>query len=219
MPTLTNYWFSEPDFRGTTQFLNVSHGAGSWAWINWSNIGTTDSTLVWEREDRELAIPLVPFVNTPDVLEVVDELLGDDANRTSAMKAGWIPWKYVPYYGDNPGKFGDLSLLVRLFFNFHVSTPWYCTDADGNISFYIAPLLDGAGHLNIDVDGWSYSFSGGGPFCDGSISDNLDSSVPGAVGTVQSIIDARVEAFEDSEFDLIIFYREMVARLVEEALT
>src|SRR5438309_618441 len=133
MPTLTNYWFSDTDFRGNTEFLNVGHCAGCWAWINWSNIGPTDSTLVWEREDREVVIDLPPILNAPDILDAVDRLLSGPVRRTSDLLAGWIPWKHVVYYGNDPGRHGDLDLLIRIRFNFHVSTPWYCSDADGDI--------------------------------------------------------------------------------------
>jgi hypothetical protein len=203
MPVLTNYWFSDTDFRGNTTFLSVGHCAGCWAWINWSNIGSTDSTLVWEREDREIVVDLPLILNAADILGAVDRMLGSSASRRSDIKAGWIPWRYVPYYGKAPGRHGDLDLLIRIFFNFHVSTPWYCSDADGDISYYVVPYLDGAGHLGAYVDGWSYHFDGGGPFCSGAISDALNSAVPGGIATLQSMIDTRLALFADRRFDLV----------------
>lgn len=203
MPTLSNYWFSETDFRGNTEFLSLRHCAECWAWINWSNIGSRKSTLVWEREDRERVVDLPPILNTSDVLAAVDSVLSSPASRTSGIKAGWIPWKYVPYYGSAPGRHGDLDLLIRVFFNFHVSTPWYCTDADGNISYYVVPYLDGGGHLGAYVDGWSYHYSGGSPFCTGSINDKLNSGVPAGMGTLQSMLDTRLALFSRTTFDLV----------------
>lgn len=203
MPVLSNYWFEKTDFRGNTVFLSIGHGAGGWAWINWSDIGSTHSTLVWEREDREIAVDLVPLVNAPDILATVDRLLGGSAERTSDIKAGWIPWRYVPYRSSDPSRHADLDLLVRIFFNFHVHTPWYCSDADGDISYYVVPYLDGAGHLGAYVDGWSYHFDGGGPFCAGAISDQLNSSVPGGMSALQSMLDTRLALFADRTFDLV----------------
>jgi len=98
MPVLTNYWFSDTDFRGNTEFLNVGHCAGCWAWINWSNIGSNDSTLVWEREDREIVIDLPPVLNAGDILDSLDRMLGGSARTTSDIKAGWIPCRHVPFY-------------------------------------------------------------------------------------------------------------------------
>jgi hypothetical protein len=203
MPVLSNYWFVETDFRGNTEFLSIAHGAGSWAWINWSDIGSTRSTLVWEREDREQVIDLVTFANASDILAALDRMLTGGAKRTSDIKAGWIPWRYVPYHDSDPGRHGDLDLLVHIFFNFHVSTPWYCSDADGHIDYYVVPYLDGSGHLGAYVDGWSYHFDGGWPVCAGSISDALNSSVPAGMATLQSLLDARLALFADRTFDLL----------------
>jgi len=57
MPVLSNYWFQNTDFRGNTEFLSQPHCAGYWAWINWSNIGSTESTLVWEQSYGEIRRP------------------------------------------------------------------------------------------------------------------------------------------------------------------
>ena len=203
MPTLTNYWFSDTDFRGNTEFLNQSHCAGCWAWINWSNTGSTDSTLVWEREDREVTIDLPPLLNAPDILSALDGILGNSATRTSGIKAGWIPWRHVPGHEKDPGRHGDLDLLVRVFFNFHVSTPWYCSDADGDISYYVIPYLDASGRLGAYVDWASYNYDGGGPFCTGEISDRLDRALPGGFATLQSIIDARLAPLAEHRFDML----------------
>jgi hypothetical protein len=203
MPVLTNYWFSDTDFRGTTTFLNIGHCAGCWAWINWSNIGSTDSTLVWEREDREVVVDLPPILNAADILSALDAMLGSSASRTSPIRAGWIPWRHVPFRHKDPARHGDLDLLVRIFFNFHIATPWYCSDADGNISYYVIPYLDGSGRLGAYVDWWTYHFSGGGPFCAGEIRSQLDSAVPAGIATLQSMIDTRLAFFASRRFDML----------------
>jgi hypothetical protein len=203
MPVLSNYWFADTDFRGQTTFLSIGHGAGVWAWINWSAIGTTDSTLVWEREDRELTVDLVEQANGPVALAAIDGLLGDSAERRSPVKVGWIPWRYVPYRASDPDRHRDLDLLVRIFFDFHISTPWYCTDADGNISYYVEFFLDSTGRLRSAVDGWSYSYDGGGPFCTGSIDESLDGQIPAGMATVRSLLNAAVGLYSDRRFDLV----------------
>jgi hypothetical protein len=201
MPTLTNYWFADTDFRGHTNFLNVAHCRDCWAWINWSNVGGTRSTLVLEREDREFALNLPPLFNSADVLERLDALLGRSASRTSPIKAGWIPWRHVPHHEKDPGRHADLDLLIRIFFDFHISTPWYCSDADGDLSYYVVPFLDGAGQLRAIVDWWSFNYDGGGPFCTGEISDRLSDAVSGGTSTLQGMIDSRLALFADRRFD------------------
>jgi hypothetical protein len=203
MPTLSNYWFADTDFRGDTEFFSVGHCTGCWAWINWSDIGSRRSTLVWEREDREIVVDLPPILNASDILDSLDKLLGSSASRTSPIKAGWIPWVHVPGHEQDPGRHADLDLLVRIFFDFHISTPWYCSDADGNINYYVVPYLDGNGHLGAYADWWSWHYDGGGPFCTGAISDGLNQSVPSGMGTLQSMLDTRLSLFANRQFDML----------------
>jgi hypothetical protein len=203
MPVLSQYWFADTDFRGNTEFLSIGHWAGGWAWINWSDIGNRHSTLTWEREDREISVDLLVQAANPLVTAAIDNLLGGSVSRRSPVKAGWIPWKYVPYRGQDPGRHNDLDLLVRLFFDFHISTPWYCSDADGNISYYVVFFLDGAGKLGASVDGWSYDYGGGWPFCTGAINDGLNAAVPAGMGTLESLLTAALAAYGGQTFDLV----------------
>jgi hypothetical protein len=108
----------------------------------------------------------------------------------------------VPYYTAGTGR-GDYALLVRLAFDFHLNTPWYCTDADGDISYYILFSLDLSGQLRANVDGWSYDYDGGGPFCTGSINSDLDSGVPAGMATVQAQLDVRLDLYASERFDLV----------------
>ncbi|HKR51543.1 MAG TPA: hypothetical protein VJT72_18570 [Pseudonocardiaceae bacterium] len=201
MPVLSQYWFSKTDFRGSTEFLSESYSG--WAWINWSNIGGTHSTLAWNREDAEIDIDLVSQANNPVVLSTVDSLLGSSAQRTSGMKAGWIPWRYVPFRGSQPGLHADLDLLVRVFFNFHITTPWFCSDADGDISYYVFFFLDASGSLHANVQGWSYHYDGGGPFCTGAISDRLNKAVPAGMPSLQRLLNQALAPFAKRRFSLV----------------
>jgi hypothetical protein len=92
---------------------------------------------------------------------------------------------------------------VRIYFDFHISTPWYCTDADGDISYYVLFILDGAGALHASVDGWSYHYDGGGPFCTGTINDRLNARVPAGMGTLQGLLDAALALYARQRFDLV----------------
>jgi len=201
MPTLSNYWFKETDFRGETEFFSQPHSAGGWAWINWSDIGSRGSTLTWEREDREVTYDLVTLLNNAATLAIIDKSLGGRANRTSPLRVGWTPRKYLPYSSSG----GELDLFLHLGFDFHISTPWYCSDADGHIDYFVDCYLDNGGHINAYVHGWGYSYDGGEPFCTGDINSGLDSAVPGAIGTLQDQLNEFLGLIGKTQFDLLYY--------------
>jgi hypothetical protein len=186
MPTLSQYWFRNGFFAGPFDGWNVPYAG--WAWI--SNTGSSAATLVWNRQDNEIVVDVAAQLNSPGTIAQVKKILGTDASLTSGILAAGVFWPSVPYYGKDPGRHHDWDMLIRVYFNFHVSTPWYCSDADGNVSYYLVVYLDGSGHVQGYVDGWSYHYSGGGPFCTGAINSKLDSGVPAGMATVQDVLNA-----------------------------
>lgn len=190
MPVLSRYWFHNGFFSGPFDVFNEPYPDGGWAWI--SNGSSSAATLAWNRADGEQAVDLAAQLNTGDVLAIVDKALGGQASRTSGIMVQGVFWPSVPYYGSDPGRHPASMMLARVYLDFHVSTPWYCSDADGNIDYYLVLYLDAAGHAQGYVDGWSYSYNGGGPFCTGSINDALNSAVPGAISQVQKVLDDKL---------------------------
>ncbi len=186
MPTLSQYWFRSGFWSGVFDAWNQPYAG--WAWI--SNTSGSAATLLWNRQDNEQVFDVRAAVDTPGNRTIVDRLLGSGASRTSGLLAKGVFWPSVPYYSQNPGRHNPWDMLIRLYFTFHISTPWYCTDADGDISYYIFVALDGTSHVQGFVDGWSYHYSGGGPFCTGAINARLNSAVPAGMVRVQAILDA-----------------------------
>jgi hypothetical protein len=203
MSTLSQYWFQNGFFQGPFELWNQPYADGGWAWI--SNGGGSGATLAWNRPDNERVIDLGSQLSNPLVLNQVDGLLSGGASRTSGLKAAGVFWRDVPYYSNNPGAHNDWDMLVRVYFNFHIGTPWYCSDADGNISYYIFFYLDGSGHLQGYVDGWSYHYDGGGPFCTGAINDKLNSAVPGGMPTVQGVLNLELAGLAGSTFSMLYY--------------
>jgi hypothetical protein len=203
MPTLSQYWFQNKFFGGPFFGWNQPYADGGWAWI--SDTGSSAATLVWNRPDNEEAIDVAAQLNSPIVLTQIDNLLGSQAQRTSGVMAEGMFWPDVPYYSKNPSRHNSGDMLVRVYFDFHINTPWYCTAADGNISYYLFLYLDGNGHLQGYVDGWSYDYSGGGPFCTGSINQNLNNAVPGGMSTVQGILDTALRLLSSSTFSMLYY--------------
>jgi hypothetical protein len=201
MPTLSNYWFSGRFFAGPFIGYNVLYADASWAWI--SNPGSSAATLVWNRQDDEQTIDLAPLLNTSVVLSQLDGILAGQASRTSGVMAAGVFWPDVPYHDKDPGRHNAGDMLIRIYFNFHIGTPWYCSDADGNISYYIVLYLDGGGQLHGYVDGWSYHYDGGGPFCTGTINDRLNHGVDGGVATLQALLDAELGLLARQSFSML----------------
>ena len=203
MPVLSQYWFATGFWRGPFSVYNVAYPLGGWAWV--SNTGSSKATLAWNREDGEHVLSLRPQLDTAQVHTVIDHALGGQAKRTSGVKVQGVFWPSVPYYSHNPGRHPASMMLVRVYFDFHVDTPWYCSDADGTISFYLAIYLDGNGHVAGYVDGWSFHYDGGGPFCTGAINDALNGAIPGSVGQVNTILQQKLALLSVVRFSMLYF--------------
>jgi len=135
----------------------------------------------------------------------VDKALGSQASRTSGIMVQGVFWPSVPYYGSDPGRHPASMMLARVYFDFHVPTPWYCSDADGNVAYYLVLYLDASGHAKGYVDGWSYNYNGGGPFCTGAINDMLNKAVPGAIGQVQKVLDDKLAVLASFSFSTMYY--------------
>lgn len=201
MSTLSEYWFQQQLLGGPFDVFNQPYPDGGWAWI--ANGGQSAATLTWSRPDTETVLALAGQLNSQDLLDQIDQLLGSQANRTSSIMAQARFWWQVPYHDKDPGRHGDWDILVRLYFNFHIGTPFYCSDANGDISYYIVVFLDGSGHLGAYVDGWSYNYDGGGPFCTGSINDALNAAVPSGTGPLQTVLDSKLALLAGATFSTV----------------
>jgi hypothetical protein len=210
MPALSLYAFERdaPDRGGQFWQNHISHGAGSWAWATISNLPDVHATLAWERPDNELIIDLSAAANNPLALSVIDRLLPSPASRRGPVRTSYVTWANVHpgVRAGNPGLHQDWELLGTINVDFHVSTPWYCSDADGTITYYVFFYVDSGGQVRARVEGWSYHYDGGGPVCTGAINDALNGGVPDGVGSVQSQIDLALALFGGGRtFSMIYF--------------
>lgn len=210
MPTLSLYVFERNAATDAGRFWqnHITHGAGIWAWATISNLPGVRSSLVWERQDNEDVMDLSAAANNPLALGVIDRLLSGGASRRGPVRTSYVTWANVPpgvRVGD-PGRHQPGELLGTLNIDFRISTPWYCSDANGTITYYLFFFIDRAGQLRANVEGWSFRYSGGGPFCTGEIDSRLRSAVSGGVGTVQSQIDLGLSLFaRGRRFSMLYF--------------
>jgi hypothetical protein len=210
MPTLSLYTFERngPSDAGRFWENHIGHGAGSWAWATISNLPGPHSSLVWERPDSEDLLDLSNVANNPLVLNVIDGLLSGGASRRGPVRTSYVTWANVHpgVRAPDPNRHQPWELLGTLNIDFHISTPWYCSDADGTIAYYVFFFLDGVGQFRASVDGWSFRYDGGGPFCTGEISSQLRTAVSGGVGTVQGQVDLGLSLFARARHFSMIYF-------------
>ncbi len=203
MPILTQYWFSQQFFGGPFTGRNEPYPGEGWAWI--SESGQEQATLSWNREDSEVILNFAAVASNPLVTHTIDGLLTGGVSRTSGVMAQGVFWPSVPYHDSNPSRHGDSDMLVRVYFDFHISTPWYCSDADGNISYYLFFSLDERGGLHGSVEGWSYNYDGGAPFCTGAIDDGLNSAVPAGMEPLQNLVNEAIALDASGSFGTLYY--------------
>jgi hypothetical protein len=109
----------------------------------------------------------------------------------------------LPYYNQEPRRHRSWDMLLRLYCEIRIRPQWYCGEARGEISYYVVPYLDGAGHLGAYVDAWSFNHGEGGPFCTGDINDILRSSVPQGIELLQGLLDGALEDLADVGFSSV----------------
>jgi len=199
MPNMSLYTFTRNAAQDAGPFFqsSINHGSGSWAFVTMFNLPESHSALVWERPDLEAVLDLSATANSPLALAQIDTLLTSPASRSGPIRSSYIVWGNVPSVvrDPDPGLHQDSDLLLTLNIDFHVSTPWYCSDANGTLKFYIFPFLDDVGNLMAHVDGASFHFDGGGPFCSGDIQSAIQAGLSGAVASLQNLLDTALPIF------------------------
>lgn len=158
------------------------------------------------RPNGEILVDVGPKINTDaNVGMVSKKLTSAGASLTSQIGVQGVMWPSVPYFFQNIVAHKPDDMLIRIHADFHIETPFYCSDADGTISVFLFAFLDINGHLQIRVDGTWFHFDGGGPFCTGAISSGLAAAMPGVRSTVAGLLPAVTQAAAGIKFSRIYF--------------
>jgi len=180
MSTQTDCVFiTAPLFSGLVETFNKSIPEQA------ANVAFSGSNkIIFKRPTAEIPIDITAFANTPATLAKIDSTLNaNGAQRTSGVRAQIFFWAQVPYFSKNPFKHQFLDQLVSLNFDFFIETPWFCSNIQGKISFFVIFALDGSKHLVAKADAPWFEFSGG-LICAGKVSDLLTSALNTAQGKV-----------------------------------
>jgi hypothetical protein len=158
------------------------------------------------RPNAEILVDLGPQINTQSTRNLVaNKLKAVGGTLTSQIEVQGVVWPAVPYFFENPLGHKFTDMLVDVHFNFHIHTPWYCSDVDGTLNIYLFLFLNSAGHLQAALDGWWYSFDGGGPFCAGAVSDGIKNAWPSIKSSVQELLPSLTKEAAAFKFSRLYF--------------
>ena len=153
------------------------------------------------RPNGENLVDLGKLINTnANVGMVAKQLISAGASLTSGIRVQAMPWISVPYFIQSPAAHKPFDMLAKVNFDFHIETPWFCSDIDGTISVFLFMFLDGQKHLHVTVDGSWFSFDGGAPFCAGPASDALKAAMPAVRKQVQDLLPQLTSAIANVKF-------------------
>jgi hypothetical protein len=204
MPLLTDYWFHHKFWYETFDQINQPFPADGRTWT--ARDGSSAATLTWVRQDDEHVLDFALIVGNPLVEDAVNEILeGTSATRTSNLTTQGMFWKDVPYNRGDARRHQPWDMLVRVYFDVHIRTPWYCTAADATLAYYLLFWLDESGHLQGRADYATWAFSGGGPFCEGGINDRIRDAMTKGFPKVQDLLDRAIPLLAQGTYSALYF--------------
>ncbi|HEX8110667.1 MAG TPA: hypothetical protein VF516_23205, partial [Kofleriaceae bacterium] len=162
--------------------------------------------LTIHRPSNEIAVDLRTLINTnANIGLITKKLMSAGASLTSEIGVQGVLWPSVPYFIQNIAAHKFTDMLIRIHFDFHIETPWYCSDADGTISIYLFAFLNSSRNLVVALDGTWWHYDGGGPFCTGAISSGLNAAMPGVRKTVSDLLPGLLKQTAGIKFSHLYF--------------
>jgi hypothetical protein len=164
------------------------------------------SVFTVNRPAGEILVNLGPQIDTAaNVGMVAEKLIAAGASLSSQIGVQGVPWGAVPYFSQHPLAHKLTDMLIRIHFDFHIQTPWYCSDVNGTMAVFLFAFLDNAGHLQVVLDGMWWNFSGGGPFCVGAVSNGLNAAMPSVKSAVLGLLPSITKAAQGIKFSRLYF--------------
>ena len=201
MSVTSQYTFIQGFFNGAFVDANTVSNADQTFSENFNGI-----LLTVHRPNGEILVELGSKINTDANNGMISKkLTAAGASLTSQIGVQGVTWASVPYFFQNPLAHKFTDMLIRIHFDFHIETPWYCTDVDGTISIFLFAFLDKNGHLQVHLDGTWFHFDGGGPFCAGKVSDGLKAAMPSVKNAVAGLLPGVTQAAAGIKFSRIYF--------------
>lgn len=199
MTTLSTYWFEDTDFRGNATYVSVPESS-DWARIPRADLSGVSSVLVLDRPDAETRYDLTTLINLlgkPVIdghlsminVQLASHGLGVSHRPDWVINAGWRQWRDIGGPTKEPGKtpapHADDDLLVRVYFDVHINTPWWALAVDGRLEIYIWVYLSRS-RVRCRIDAYDV-FTWGGSVLDAAV----DGALKGALGQFVASADAQ----------------------------
>ena len=193
----STFQFFGPIFGGPFFGKNVSSPDPPNPTFGWISFNNFDAHL--RRADNEVTVDLDPLIGANFSSLITKMFKGHpEITLTGGPFAQIALWLQVPYFLGRILAHPLTTTLLRVYIDVHIKTPWYISDADGTISFYVFLRLQG-GKLKADVDGAWVSLNGGSP--DGqAVADQVGAVVQQAIPSVQSGLNAAIAPFSGATF-------------------
>lgn len=196
MSLISQYTFFQGFFTGPFIGVNLVDNTNS----PFSQSSCASPILKVSRPNAEIVIDLGSLVNTnANVGLVATQLINAGATLTSGLRVQGVPWIKVPYFPQKPASHNICDMLIKLNFDFHVETPWFCSDIDGTISVFLFVFLDNKKHLKVNVDGTWFSFDGGG-LCAGPAAKAFTAAMPGVKAQIASLLPSLISGISGNKF-------------------
>ena len=197
MSVTSTYMFLQGFFNGLFTVHNTAQAGNP----PFSKSFPNSMTMLMHRPDNEHTIDLGSLINTNENVGLVSKLLtSSHAALTSDLRVQAVPWINVPYFLQSAGAHLPTDMLLNVNFNYHIETPFPCTDIDGTISVFLFLFIDGNKRLQMKLDGTSFTVEGGALGCHDPAKNAIQAAMPAVKKQVKDLLPGLLAVTKDLKF-------------------
>ncbi|MBJ7310554.1 hypothetical protein H7U20_10140 [Rugamonas sp. CCM 8940] len=201
MSVTSTYTFLQGFFNGLFTVHNTAQAADQ----PFSRTFPNSSTMVLHRPNGEMLVDLGTLINTNENVGLVSKrLMSAGGAMTSELRVQGVQWASVPYFMQSPAAHMPMDMLTKVNFDFHIETPFGCTDVDGTISVFLFLFIDAQKHLQVRVDGTWLHVDGGG-FCHAPAFNALKAAMPGVRQQVADLLPGLMAVTKNLKFNNLYY--------------
>jgi hypothetical protein len=158
-------------------------------------------TMLMHRPDNEHTIDLGSLINTNENVGLISKMLtSSHAALTSDLRVQAVQWISVPYFLQSAGAHLPTDQLLKVNFDYHIETPFPCTDIDGTISVFLFLFIDANKKLQVKLDGTSFTLEGGLFGCHDPAMNAIKAAMPAVKQQVKDLLPGLLAVTKDLKF-------------------